>query len=363
MNPFLSVAPDGSEYVTSRCSLNRAVMAKLPLDGTGEQIEGLCFSDIFSTELLIAEIRSRARYFGVDISELEDRQLPRALDRWLTSKSIRERGLAQRVVSKFGNRLGLILLALKRGDIENRRARDDWDDSCWDYWRELSTVILTGGLSSSMLGRRFKEQILSVFDRAGVPPYQIMLFENGAYLGVMGAAQRLMRDDTEAVVFDLGQTNIKRAVVRKRGGDIEGFSPLETLRASFMETSFDTEEQRRDAALRLHRYLLNSIAESVRDAEMVHTLSDEIIVCIASYTYSGILDDERGGYAKLRLLGDNYALLLSNDLSGELRRPVTVRLLHDSTATALYFSNIENSVCITLGTGFGVGFPEIRIRR
>ena len=76
-NPFISVSDnDNSEYVTSRCSLNRAVLAKLPLYGMDDSIEGLMFKDIFSTPLVVAEIRRIARRYSLDISDIPDSKLP-----------------------------------------------------------------------------------------------------------------------------------------------------------------------------------------------------------------------------------------------------------------------------------------------
>jgi hypothetical protein len=94
----------------------------------------------------------------------------------------------------------------------------------------------------------------------------------------------------------------------------------------------------------------------------VTEVSDRIFISIANYTYSGRLNIVRGGYAKLSVLGgDNYAAILEETLSGELRREVKVRLVHDATATALYFSDIPDAICLTLGTAFGVSFPDIKV--
>lgn len=361
-NPFLSFSEiSKTEYLTSKCSLNRAIVAKAPISGVDDEIEGKNFKEIFSTRLIGEEIKRLARYYALDFSDIADADLPRLLDTGLLSDDIRMNQLSERVAVKFGNRLGLLLLTLSKGEKENRDARDDWDDACWEYWKGLRTVILTGGLSSSMLGRRFKEQIQYIFDISGQRPYDIRLFENGAYLGVMGAAQRLMKDDTAALALDLGQTNFKRAVVRKEKGRVVGFSPMETLKSEFMERHYHDPEEKRKAAISLHRSIVKNITLSFREAAAVHALSDEIIISIASYTHDGILDNRRGGYSKLNELGDNYAKILGDDLSGELHKKVSVRLVHDGTATALYFSDTENAVTVTLGTAFGVGFPDIRL--
>ena len=362
-NPFISRSSyDNSEYVTFRCSLNRAVMAKVPLAGVDDEIEGKYFSDIFSTPLIVSEIRRLSRYYSLDYSDIPDSQLPMIINRDLSGSDIREYQLAERVIRKFGNRLGLLFLALKTGERENRLARPDWDDSCWEYWRDVDTLILTGGLASSMLGRRFKEQVHYIFDMAGVKPYSVRLFDNGAYLGVMGVAQRLMEDDTAALVFDLGHTSFKRALVRKHGGVISGFSPFESLPSKFMQSRFDTEDEKRSYAIQLHNYIVKTIASTYRAANEVTQVSDRILISIANYTYSGRLNTVRGGFAKLSALGtEHYASVLDETLSGELRRDIHVSLVHDATATALYFSDEPNSICLTLGTAFGVSFPEIKI--
>lgn len=361
-NPFLCVSEaDQTEYLTARCSLNRATLKKLPLYGIEDGIEGMNFKDIFSTPAIVAEIRRVSKRYGVDLTDKPDYMLPQFLDGALQSDDVRCRQMGEKVVKRFGNRLGLLLLTLKTGLPENRAARDDWDDSCWEFWRSLDTVILTGGLASSMLGRRFKEHILTVFDAARVKPYHIMLFDNGTYIGVMGVAQRLMADNTASLVCDFGHTGVKRAVIRKAGGEIAEFLPQESLRSLHMQSRFDSEEQKRSEAIALHRYIVNTVASSYRIGLNYAALNDTILISIANYTHGGVLNSERGGYAKLCEIDADYARVLEDDLSGELHRDIKVRLVHDSTASALYFSEIDDSVCITLGTGFGVGFPQIRL--
>ena len=361
-NPFLSVSDDKTEYLSARCSLNRAVLAKLPLYGVEDEIEGLSFKEIFSTPAIVKEIRRRSRRYGIDVSAISDVDLPKILSQGLVSGDARLRQMSELVAKKFGSRLGLLLLTLKTGLPENRAARDDWDDDCWAFWRGLDTVILTGGLASSMLGRRFKEYIHAVFDAARVKkPYHIMLFENGRYLGIMGLAQRLMEDNTSALVLDMGHTGTKRALVRKGAGEIAGFTPMESLPSLYMRSRFDSEEEKRRTAIELHRRIVNIVTSSYKELSACEELSDTILISIANYVRGGELNDYRGGYAKLSMLGTDYAAVLEDDLSGELHKTVHVRLVHDSTAAALYFESVDNAVCITLGTGFGVGFPDIKI--
>ena len=363
-NPFISRSEyDSSEYVTFRWSLNRAMMAKAPIAGVDDEIEGKTFSEIFSTPLIVREIRRLSRHYSLDLSDIPDPRLPMIINEALVSDDIRFNQLAERVIRKFGNRLGMIFLMLRLGEEENRLARPDWDDSCWKYWHDIDTLILTGGLASSMLGRRFKEQVHYIFDMKGEKPYNIKLFDNGAYLGVIGLAQRLVRDDTSALVFDLGHTNFKRALVRKAGGEVSGFSPFDSVPSRYMLSRFDNENDKRAMAMTLNNYVVQTIVSTYREASLVTQVSDHILISIANYCHSGHLNSMRGGFAKLCALGsDYYAGVLEEVLSGELRRDIRVTLVRDATATALYFSDIPNAICLTLGTAFGVSFPDIKIQ-
>ena len=178
----------------------------------------------------------------------------------------------------------------------------------------------------------------------------------------MGLAQKLMPDDTASLVLDFGHTGIKRAAIKKSGGEITEFVAQESLPSLYMQSRFDSAEEKRDAAIRLHRYIVNTITASYRIGQTAAALSDTILISIANYTHNGVLNSERGGYAKLCEIGAEYARVLEDDLSGELHRDIKIKLVHDSTASALYFADYDNSVCITLGTGFGVGFTNTKLQ-
>lgn len=356
-NPFLFyLEEEKTEYLTPLCSLNKAVLKKLPLYGIEDSIEGKTFREIFSTQLVIDEIKEMAKDYHVDISKYEDYMLPRLLDEALVSDDIKYNRLADRIAKKFGNRLGLLLLTLKTGEKENREARADWTNKHWEYWANLKTVIFVGGLASSMLGRRFKECIQHIFDIARVKPYDIMLFDNATYVGVMGCA-RLMKDNSTSLVFDFGHTNLKRCVITKGVSEIRQFHALDSVKSKFVDRVGENEDAWENA-LKLHKHLVKTIIDTYKATYDKYVLGEDIIISIANYNAGGKLNSIRGGYAKLTELGSDYAKILSEDLSSMLHKRVSVRLVHDGTANALYFSEIENAVCVSLGTAFGVGFTD-----
>lgn len=362
-NPFLAYSEEAkTEYVTSLCSVNRGIIAYIPVNGLADDIIGKSANQVFSAGLIAQEIRDLAGKRGVDISAYTEQNLPKFLDDATYSENIMAKSVADTVVRKYGNRLGVILLTLKQGHPKNRAARYDWTDVHWDYWASLKTVILTGGLSGGLLGRRLKEQILYVFDMAGETPYDIMLFDNGSHIGTMGCAKLLPETCDSAVVLDFGQTNLKRCIIKKTNGDISEISKLPTKPSMHMEldTSDSTENCAR--AIELHRYLTNVVADTCKEALSSGAFHQKIIISIANYTVGNKLYKDRGGYAKLFNITEEYGNLLSHDLSSNLHRQVDVRLLHDGTAIGLYFADVPDSVCLSLGTAFGVGFTDIKVQ-
>lgn len=361
-NPFISLdEKSNAQYLTETCSLNRLTIAKLPLEGIEDDLQGKTAGKIFSTSVLIEEIIKNAGPLSIDPAKTQRSRLPLLLEERLADRDGGVSSAAEALVKKFGYRLGLIFLTLKTGKQENRAARADWTDDHWEYWAQLKTVILVGGLANGLLGMRLKEYALELFAAAGVPPYEFILFENASFVGVMGCASKLNTPDCVAAVFDFGQTNIKRCIVKKVSGEIAGITTLPTLESKYMASGLPDRNEKRNMAVNLHKYLINTILDTYREAEKSDELSDEIIISIASYTVGGRLNQRRGGYAKLSLLCGNYAECLSEELSGRLKHKVRVRLIHDGTAVALYFSGYRDAVCITMGTGFGVGFPDISI--
>ncbi len=364
-NPFLNRVSDSgkSDYLTSACSVNRIRLAKLPVYGVDDEIEGLTVKEFFSTGLVIEEIKKNADALNIDLNNVHEKKLPRLLAKRLDDENKATAAEALRITIKFGNRLGLLFLALKEGDEENRRARDDWSDEHWDYWAQISDIILVGGLASGKLGEILKQQVYYIFSLRNIVPYNIYLYDNSSDVGVLGCATQISAADGVNIVMDFGQTSIKRCFVTKNSGEITEIKPLDSYPSKYMDWDMPSEEEKLRQAKKLHKYLIKAIEDTYNTAKTFTKTepNSEIVISIASYVIDGALNAERSGYAKLCSLGSNYAECLWWDLSGRLRKDVIVKLIHDGTAMALNFSDRKNTVCLSLGSYFGVGFPETKL--
>lgn len=364
-NPFLNRAKEErkSDYLTSVCSVNRIRLAKLPVYGVDDEIEGLTVKEFFSTKLVIEEIKKSADILQIDLEREVEKTLPKLLAKKLKSENKVVADEAMRIVTKFGNRLGLLFLALKKGDKKNKQAREDWTDEHWDYWAQVNDIILVGGLASGEFGKILKKQVDYVFSLQRIVPYNIILYSNSADVGVLGCATQISAQDGVNVVMDFGQTNIKRSFVTKHRGEITEIKTLEPYPSKYMDWETSSEEEKLKQAKKLHRYLIKAIEDTYNTAKSLTKTEPnrEIVISIASYTVDGALNADRSGYAKLCTLGANYAECLWWELSGILRKDVIVKLIHDGTAIALNFSDKKNTVCLSLGSYFGIGFPETKL--
>lgn len=364
-NPYLNKSryPGGADYLTSSCSVNRIRLVKLPVYGVDDEIEGLTVKEFFNAKLVIAAVKAHADELHIDLSSCHEKKLPRRLAQKAADETDESgAALARKMMMRFGDRLGLLLLALKLGEPENRAAREDWTDAHWEYWAQVRDIILVGGLASGLFGEILRERIEAVFALRGIAPYNILLYDNAAQAAVLGCASCIKARDGVFVVMDFGQTSIKRSYVVKCDGEITEVKTLESIASKNMEWVMPDEEERLRQAKELHAYLAAAVEQTFREAKQATKTQpgSEVIISVASYTVDGTLNDSRSGYAKLCALGSNYAELLAWELSGRLRCGIDVRLLHDGTAVALNFRRRRDTVCLSVGSYFGIGFPETK---
>jgi len=350
-NPFLKRL-DGIDYLylDQNCSINKVVIAKIPyVKGIEEDIQGKCAKDVFSTKIIVEYIKKYASKLNIDIANVKENDLPKEVEKRFLSEDEKEREIAEKIVKKFGYRLGICLLVLKTGLKENRLARKEWSDTQWEYLSNLKNIILVGGLASGEFGEKLKYYSQEIFSLAKCEPYNIMLFPKASQLGVTGCAKLIKernRNKTN-IIFDFGQTFMKRCIIKNDSIEI-----LESIHSKYMQ--LDTNE----GAYDLHKHILKTIVDTYKEAEKYEDMADEIIISIANYTVGGKLNSVRGGYAKLTSLADNYATFLEDELENVLKKKLKIILIHDGTAIAMNFSKYKDSICISIGTVFGMGCPD-----
>ena len=358
INPFLITGDDGSRYADSCCSLNRMIIAEVPVKGIDDSIKGKRVKDIFSLSVISEKALSFADRLRLP-KDVSPKEIPSLLMSAAESEDMTVRAAAENIAEFFGKRLALILLTLKTALPENRKIRRDWNSSHWEYWQSIENIVAVGGLTDGNFGKVLIDEARKYCVLNGRQAYNIITHKNAVYMGVMGCSKILRNSEGVNVLADFGQTNIKISIVKRLDGKIIKTENLPKVKSEYMQLDIEDKAELERQAKLLHEYILSCICNACKKAEVFGNAGNEIVISIASYVNSGKLDKNRGGYAKLNVLCDNYEEYLSRSISDVLNKNIKVKLVHDATAVGLYFSDCPKSVCLTLGTFIGVGFTDI----
>lgn len=356
-NPFLK---EGA--ITPNASINNVYIKKMPVDNIGENLEGRHAGDIFSTALIIDEIKKHHKELNLNLENLEERKLPQYFDKCLDSDNITVKERAEKIAKLFGNRLAMILLVLKTGLDKNKESRKDWTNDHWTYWNQIENVILTGGLAGGNLGLKLKYYIDKLFYENHIKPYNIILKSDSENIGIKGCSTYINNPIKNKfyLILDCGATFIKRSTVKFDEQKCFNITNLNKVPSKYVGWNYRTEEEEREDAVKMHEHIMNVIIDSINKISSidnnVDNIGNTIVISIANYVKNGLFI-KRGAYGKLRLLSQNYEELLSDKLYEIINRRYFIKFVHDGTAMAAAFNEYNNSVCISLGTHFGVGFP------
>jgi predicted NBD/HSP70 family sugar kinase len=314
-------------------SLNGLVFAELP-DECPQSYWGKKGYDFLSLQALIQHIQANLTQL-----ELGDS----AYSSFVPAFFVRlEEGnpTAIKIMQQMGQALGLILLTLHDATEWNRLANPSKDAAYWDYWGRVNQVYIGGGLASGKAGEIMAHEAQKLC--SGI---RVIAAEHPQYLPLMGAA-RYVPTGRSALVLDFGGTSVKRAITRYE----DGLSQLELLPS----LPFDTP---RNSPQAIFDNFISILAKSYTKVE-----SAIIPVSIAAYVdeKGQPYHNQHGIYMQMASLSDNLPHLLSSTLSKRIGRDVHVKLLHDGTAAASFFSPLENAAVITIGTAIGSGYPVPR---
>ena len=230
--------------------------------------------------------------------------MPQYLTECLKSYYFSVKKTANSIVKLFGERLAVILLTLKKGEKVNRISRKDWNDTHWEYWNSLKNVILVGGLSSSELGKRLKYYVEEVFKESNEDCYNIILSEDSANVGIRGCLTYIKKPEKKKLylIFDCGQTLIKRSLVRIDEKGIKNVIKLDKVLSKHTGWNFQDIKKEKSEAEALNSYILSVIIVTMRGVKGgASSIGNNIVISIANYVRNGLFAD-RGGYGKLRLI-------------------------------------------------------------
>lgn len=307
--------------------------------------------DLFRSELLINEIQKNRDFLGFS-SELSNANLLLSFDKALNSKSKSIKDKAYEIAMTYSNKLAEVIITLKSPSpisIENNTL---WTKEHWDFWKNIERIYFVGGLTTTFLTNIFFSRINEKLKDKNINDLKIVFIQNSINLGTAGLSTLV--ESGEFLIFDFGQTNIKRRHIFKRNNKIVTDRVLDTLESEYLYHNYKSLIELQDSARELDNYIVKIIIDTINDANFK---SDLILMGIANYIFNGEIYLARGGYGKLAYISHNYEQYLSKQISWLIKKTITVKLFHDTSAMALTFNNDLRTAVISLGTAFGIAFP------
>lgn len=308
--------------------------------------------DLFRPSLMLEELLHHKDALGLteiphqaDLLPLFNGLLQHELD------SVRRE--AEAIATRFGDRLAMVLGTLFAPSKQSMVNRSNWNAEHWEYWKHVRHVYLVGGMTAPRLTKIFYRSIQREFARRDITNVTVSFVEGSQNMGTRGLATLVA--DGEHLLFDFGQTAIKRAHHVKDGGHPIIDATLSTLPANHLFYKSPEEAE----VIRTAHQLDDYITEVIKDTAREVSFSGNVIhMAIANYVRQGRIYAARGGYGKLAFVATNYQEHLAKRLSLLFGRPIQIHLHHDTSAMGLLFRGEPHTAVLSLGTAFGVAFTN-----
>ena len=315
-------------------------------------IDDVLASNLFRPSILINEIKNNAALLEIDPSS-DDSIIFQDFNKRLNSENKIVYDKANDIAMQFGDKLASVFLTLKKPSDLSIKNRLNWSQVHWDYWKSIKKIILVGGLTSPILTNIFLKRINLLLRNNEVTDLKVSFVKGSSDFGTKGLIN--LFDEGEYLLFDFGQTHIKRRYNIKVDSVSVIDMVLPKIKSKFLFYKEKNNEEIRDLAYRLDMYIIDVILQTINDVDFN---GSNIIIGIANYISKGKIYSARGGYGKLAYVDDNYQSYLSNVISNKLNRKIDILLYHDTSSMALNFKSEKDCAVVSLGTAFGIAFPE-----
>lgn len=253
---------------------------------------------------------------------------------------------AVQLADQFALRFFWFIHTLKFPHPDNQQARPNWDASYWEFFAGIKQFIFGGGLMRGNIGKHmvsYTQKRLGDACKLTISPY-------APILSTLGASLHVTEDTQKALVFDFGETAIKRAIATYEAGILTHMRVLPTIPSP----PFTGESQPHMVA----DYMVNVIVQTWREFADDQT-SLMIPASISTYMngQNPFGDLFYGAILSLATPETPTNIVLSRRVAEQIGRDVTIYFIHDGTSAGRVYVGEPDTVVITSGTAFGIGIP------
>ena len=335
-------------------SLNRVRIAKLPNIVTDSNLVGKTGHELLSRQSVLDRIYIRQVALCLP-AHLTD--IFRGFDDCFVHEEPIARLTAKQMAIQYGRCLATLLLTLKEGQPANRAARPEWGDEHWAYWASINQVWLGGGLMAGHFGRHVVAETQQLIHQAGYTDYELNLTRHPARVALIGAASTVAPTAEVALLFDFGQSRIKRGIALFAEGKLQKLHLLHSLPAACGDLLTNGSDVARAEAHMEH--ITAVLAHTHHQVQQSGWQPQEVVAAMACNLHQGHPGSEEWGcYGRLQDLTSNLQDHLAQQWQQISGQALPFRLIQDAKAAALAHRGAENAAVITLGSAIGIGFPD-----
>jgi len=332
-------------------SLNRARLGSGP--GIPPDLLNRTAGELLSAVAVTELVRLAAGTLGL-AGDAPDLLL--AFNRTFENSTTRPAALS--IAQTIGRRLSALLLTLHRGAPADRAARPDWNDDHWAFWAGVERVVIGGGLFSGSLG---EAAVVATHDllTAATCPLVVERSPCGGSIALVGLARHAPSDAARMLLFDFGQTAVKRGLARYRDGALTEVRNLPSLPAPDRGETGETREATRQRWAAMRDRILADWRALVPTEQRPRTA---IGLALATHLRDGHpFVTDHGPYSRLGILAPHLAMFVRDELAEALGPFRGLALLHDGLAAASTRAGEPRTVVLTLGTAIGAGYVPVGV--
>ncbi len=199
---------------------------------------------------------------------------------------------------------------------------------------------------------------------AGFPNFSIKSSPYAAHLPLIGVARDAPINAEAMLVFDFGQTSVKRAVALYEAGFLTEIRVLPSFASPCTDLNLN-----KDPILARQTFdqMLDIVCTTWRQVEGQFSLAHQLAMSLACYLLDGhpIKEYDWGCYGRLQALTNHVQTMFTEQVAARLQIPIQVRLHHDGAAAAMVYAGEGKTAVLTFGTAIGNGYPseDLELRR
>ena len=332
-------------------SLNRTRLVGAP--GLAPALRGRTAAELLSARVVAGLVLAAAEPLGLDPATPD---LLLAFDRCFDDAAARP--VAQTIAVEVGRRLAALLLTLHHGEPSDRAARPDWGDAQWAFWHSVERVVVGGGLFAGRLGRPAVPAASKFLAAAGCPVV-VERSAHGGAIALAGLARHAPPDAARMLLFDFGQTSVKRGEAVYREGRLVELQLRPSLPAPEGGAPDEPIEVTQGRWATMRDLVVAGWRSLVTTGEHSRTV---VGLSLATHLRDGHpFVTDHGPYSRLGLLAPHLATFMRDELAAALGPFRSFALLHDGLAAASTRAGEPRTVVLALGTAIGAGYVPVGV--